>query len=88
VVFDGFPEHAYSMRMKASPPVKLLVRRAGSTQFLRSTGRWTKKAEAACNFPNVLNAIHVCLAKGLKEVELILRFEGEAHDRCLPLRIG
>ena len=64
--------------------IKLMVRRTGSNKFLRSTGRWTKKAETATNFPNLLNAIHACLGKGLKDVELILRYEGDTVDRCYP----
>jgi hypothetical protein len=64
--------------------IKVMVRRAGSNKFLRSTGRWTKKAEAAFNFPNLLNAIHTCLAKGLKDVELVLRSEGDSVERCYP----
>jgi hypothetical protein len=64
--------------------IKVLVRRAGSNKFLRSTGRWTRRAETAFNFPNLLNAIHTCLAKGLKNVELILRYEGETVDRSYP----
>ncbi|HHY83916.1 MAG TPA: hypothetical protein GYA07_00060 [Verrucomicrobia bacterium] len=72
--------------MKNVSPVKLLVRRAGSKKFLRSTGRWTRNAKAACNFPNVLNAIHACLARELDEVELVLRFDGDSKDRCLRVR--
>jgi hypothetical protein len=66
-------------------PVKLLVRHAKSRKFLRSSGRWTKRSETALNFPNLLNAVHACLAHGLGDVELILRFEGDAEDRCVPL---
>jgi hypothetical protein len=73
------------MRQSEFIPIKLLVRHVGSNKFLKSTGRWTKKAEAAFNFPNLLNAIHFCLAKGLRDVELILRFEGDADDRRYPL---
>ena len=68
--------------------VKLIVRHMRSNKFLRTTGRWTKKAEAASNFPNVLNAIHACLGKGLKDVELILRYQGEAQDRRYPLNLS
>lgn len=69
-------------------PVKLLVRHGKSRKFLRSTGRWTKRAETALNFPNPLNAIHACLAKELIGVELILRFKGDVEDRCIPLTCG
>jgi hypothetical protein len=74
--------------MKDSPIKKLLVRKAGTNQFLRATGRWTKKAEAALNFPTLVDAIHTCLMKGLKQVEFILRFEGDSEDQCFALDLA
>jgi hypothetical protein len=71
--------------MRKAEPTKLLVRHARSEKFLKSTGHWTRRSEAAFNFPNVINAIHTCLGSGIKEVELILRFEGDTNDRRLPL---
>jgi len=71
-----------------SPLRKLLVRKVGSNKFLRATGRWTKKAEAAFNFPTVVDAIHTCLGKGLERVELILRFEGDSEDQCFALDLA
>jgi hypothetical protein len=67
--------------MKKSSLKKLVVRHVRSHKFLSTTGRWTKKIEAAFHFPNLVNAIHTCLARGLKDVELILRYEGDATDR-------
>ncbi|GEM_PF-1000776 len=80
--------NGYAFSMKRSSPVKLLVRNPRSGEFLQSTGDWTQGAERAFNFPNPLNAIHLCLEKDLQNVELILRFEGDTSDRCLPLAIG
>ena len=74
--------------MKDSPITKLLVRKVGSNKFLRATGRWTKKAEAALNFPTLVDAIHTCLAWGLKEVEFIFRFEGDSEDQCYSLNLA
>ena len=71
-----------------SPLRKLLVRKVGSNKFLRATGRWTKKAEAAFNFPTLVDAIHTCLGKGLERVELILRFEGDSEDQCFALDLA
>jgi len=68
--------------MKQPSLIKLLVRRVGSNMFLKSTGRWSKNAQAAFNFPNQINALNACLAKGLKEVELVLRYRGDSDDRC------
>jgi len=73
------------VRRKASSPTKLLVRRLGSNKFLKATGRWTKKAESALNFPNLFNAVHTCLAKGLKDVELVLRFDSDSDEPCYRL---
>jgi hypothetical protein len=69
------------MRFSEPKLVKLLVRRVGSNNFLRTTGRWTKRAEGAMHFPNLLNAIHACIAKGLHTAELILRYDGDNEDR-------
>jgi hypothetical protein len=74
--------------MKDSPLRKLLVRQVGSNKFLRVTGRWTKKSEAAFNFPTLVDAIHTCLTRGLKEVEFILRFEGDSEDQCFALNLS
>ena len=69
-------------RMKERSLIKLLVRHVGSNKFLKSTGRWSKNARDAFNFPNQINALNTCLAKGLKEVELVLRYKGDSDDRC------
>jgi len=70
--------------MKQSPLQKLLVRQIGGNKFLRATGRWTKKAELAFNFPTIVDAVHTCLANGIKNVEFILRFEGDVRDQRIP----
>jgi hypothetical protein len=73
------------MRVSYLAPTKLLVRHVSRNKFLSPAGRWVKKAEAALNFPNLLNAINTCLGRGLKDVELILQFEGRRPDRHIPL---
>jgi hypothetical protein len=73
--------------MMRSPIQKLLVRKVGSNKFLKATGRWTKKAEAALSFPTLVDAIHTCLTRGLKEVEFILRLEGDSEDQCFSLNL-
>lgn len=73
------------MQNANATPRKLLIRRMACNKFLSPAGRWVKRAEAAFNFPNQLNAINTCLARGLKNVELIFYFEGHTPDRCIPL---
>lgn len=74
--------------MRAKKPIKLVVKKVGKLKFLRATGGWSKKAERAFHFPSLLNAIHTCLAGGLKQVELIIRFEGDRTDRYYFLNLG
>jgi hypothetical protein len=73
------------MKQVKIAPVKLMVRHPVSKKFLRPSGRWTAKPDAALNFPNPVNAIHACIARGFNQVELILRFDGDKTDRCIPL---
>jgi hypothetical protein len=65
--------------------IKLLVKKAGSNKFLKATGRWTKRAEQALNFPHLFQVVHTCLAKGLRDVELVLRYDGDSEDQHYPL---
>ncbi len=66
-------------------PRRLLVRHVFLNRFLGPAGRWVKRAEAAFNFPNLLNAINTCLAGELQHVELILHFDGDRTDHRIPL---
>jgi hypothetical protein len=68
-----------------STRAKLLVRHVSLNKFLGANGRWVKSAKAAASFPNLLNAFNTCLGRGIKNVELIVRFEGEVSDRRVPL---
>jgi len=73
------------MQLNNLAPAKLLVRHVYRNKFLSPAGRWVKRAEAAFVFPNLLNAINTCLGRGLKDVELILRFYGQRPDCRIPL---
>jgi hypothetical protein len=75
------------MQINNPSPSKLLVRHVSRNKFLSPAGRWVKRAEAAFNFPNLLNAINTCLLRGLKDVELILRFDGDKPDCHIPLDV-
>src|ERR1700722_6461431 len=72
------------MQAKNPLPSRLLVRHLTHNKFLSPAGRWVKRAEAALNFPNSLNAINTCLGRGLKDVELILHFEGNQQACHVP----
>lgn len=72
----------------AAAPAKLLVRHPETKKFLRPTGRWTVKPEAAFIFPNPLSAIHTCISRGLDRVELLFCFDGDTDYRCVPVQCG
>jgi len=74
-----------AMQTDNPQPSKLLVRHVFLNKFLSPAGHWVKEAEAALNFPNLLNAINTCLGRGLNDVELILRFDGGKPDHCIRL---
>ncbi|HLX68754.1 MAG TPA: hypothetical protein VKV04_03915 [Verrucomicrobiae bacterium] len=74
--------------MKDSPLKRLVVRKVGTKKFLSGKGRWTKREEAALSFTSLVDAIHNCLARGLKEVEFVLRFENSAMDQCYALSLA
>jgi hypothetical protein len=61
------------MRVNYLAPTQLLVRHVSRNKFLSPAGRWVKRAEAALNFPNLLNAINTCLGRGLKDVETAIQ---------------
>jgi hypothetical protein len=73
--------------MTAKKPIRMFVRKPGAAKFLGATGEWTRRIEAACNFPNALKLVHACLAKGLEDVELVVHYEGDPEARyyCLNL---
>jgi hypothetical protein len=73
------------MKTEHPVPSKLLVRHLSLNKFLSPAGRWVRSAEAAFNFPNLLNAINTCLGRELKDVELILHFDGNRPDHRIPL---
>lgn len=76
------------MQIEVPSPRKVLVRKIPLNKFMGPAGRWVKTAEAAFNFPNLLNAINTCLGRQLKDVELILHFGGDAPDRRIPLDVS
>ncbi len=61
------------------------MRHVSLNKFLSPAGRWVKKAEEALRFPNILNAVNTCLGRGFRNVELIVRFDGNTPDRRLSM---
>lgn len=72
--------------MNFKEPMKRLVRHVRTGKFLRGDGRWTKRADRALNFPHLMHVVHTCLLHGLRDVELVLHFEGQTQEMALPLK--
>ena len=53
-----------TVQTKEPSLIKLIVKAVGSNKFLNAAGRWTRKAERALNYPNLLSAIHASIAAG------------------------
>ena len=72
--------------MNFKEPMKRLLRHARTGKFFRGNGRWTKRADRAMDFPHLMHVVHACLLHGLKDVELVLCFEGQTREMALPIR--
>ncbi len=72
--------------MSFKEPMKRLLRNGRTGKFFRANGRWTKRVDRALNFPHLMHVVHTCLLHGLKDVELVLQFEGQTREMSLPLK--
>jgi hypothetical protein len=71
--------------MNFKDPMKRLLRHGRTGKFFRGDGRWTKRVDRALNFPHLMHVVHTCLLHGLKDVELVLHFDGQTGEKSLPL---
>lgn len=71
--------------MNLKDPIKRLLRHGRTGKFFRGNGRWTRRADRAFNFPHLMHVVHTCLLHGLKDVELVMQFDGQARAVTLPL---
>jgi hypothetical protein len=60
-------------------PVTRLLRRRGSPDYYNGNG-WTKNANEAETFPDVLEATKTCIQQDLQDVELVLRMSTGVCD--------
>jgi hypothetical protein len=71
--------------MNFADPIKRLLRHGRTGKFFREDGRWTTRPDRALNFPHLMHVVHTCLLHGLKDVELVLHFDGQRREVSLPL---
>jgi len=73
------------MAMNFKEPIKRLLRHGSTGKFFRGDGRWTKRADRALNFPHLMHVVHTCLLHGLRDVELVLHFDGQKRETALAI---
>lgn len=79
------PHFGDFVSMYFKDPIKRLLRHGRTGKFFRGNGRWTKRADRALNFPHLMHVVHTCLLHGLKDVELVMHFDGPTSEKSLPL---
>ena len=63
-----------------------LLRSTRAKLFLKSDGDWTRSAQRAQNFGSTEAAVRACQTQGLKEMELVLRFDEKGkYDIAMKL---
>jgi len=66
--------------------IKRVLRHRESKAYFKEGG-WTRSAEEADNFSDVIQVAETCVRYGLNDVELALRFETANCDVfCTPIR--
>jgi hypothetical protein len=65
--------------------MKVLLQNLNTKLFFKRPGGWTDDLEKARDFPNSLNAINFCNANGLRDVQVLLKFNQPRYDVALPV---
>jgi len=65
--------------------MKVLLQNLNTKLFFRQPAGWTEDIEKARDFPNSLNAINFCNTNGLKNVQVLLKFNQQRYDVALPV---
>ena len=66
--------------------IKRVLRHRESKAYFKCGG-WTRNAEEADNFSDVVQVAEACVQYGLSDVELALRYEAATGDVfCTPIR--
>jgi len=65
--------------------MRVLVRHCSEPQYMMADGSWTSLIDKAHDFQHVAVANDHAVACGLKDVEILLKFEDEKYDTALKL---
>ena len=66
-------------------PVERLVFHVPTRKFLRKENEWTDDPDEAAVFPDLTSVADLCHRQGLKDVELVLRFDHQTFNIRLPI---
>ena len=64
---------------------KRLLRHRNSQRYFRD-GQWTENPQEATDFRNIREAVETCVRNELREVDLILRFDGTSIEIVVRIR--
>lgn len=56
--------------------------------YITKSGRYTRRLEGACEFPDLSSAVQFCRRRRFSDVELIVRTDQPEYDLSIPLNSG
>jgi hypothetical protein len=65
--------------------MQVLIRRAGTSLYWNAAGRWTRRREHASDLREVCRAVLLCLHRGWRDAELVIRFEQMSGEMTVPV---
>ncbi|MBI4663418.1 MAG: hypothetical protein HY735_31845 [Verrucomicrobia bacterium] len=65
--------------------MKILIQHKGNGRFLTGDGTWSDDDQSAKDFANASQAVQFCKERGLKDVQVTLRFETGLPDIALSV---
>jgi len=65
--------------------MRILLQQKTTGLYCQDKDTWTEKPLQALEFPSSSKAIEFCVAHGLDNVQIVLKFEEERYDIVLPV---
>ena|SRR5688572_6341953 len=65
--------------------MQVLIRKTGTSLYWNATGRWTQSRDQASDLREVCRAVLLCLHRGWRDAELVIRFEQMSGEMTVPV---
>lgn len=65
--------------------MQVLIRKSGTSLYWNATGRWTHRRDHASDLREVCRAVLLCLHRGWRDAELVIRFEEMSGEMTVPV---